>query len=115
MKLTDHFTTQEMECSHCGVCLMRDAFMNKLEYLRVKWGRPIMVTSGYRCPDHNRSVGGAKGSQHIKGNAADLDTSKLSPEDLEVFEALCKSIFINAVPGPGFVHCDEGVKRNWSY
>jgi len=89
--------------------------MNKLEYLRVKWGRPITVTSGYRCPDHNRSVGGAKGSQHVKGNAADLCTQNLSLEERDAFLALCKQVFINAIAGPGFVHCDEGPKRSWSY
>ena len=47
---------------------------NVLDPLREKWGAPIIVTSGYRCPALNRAIGGASGSQHTKGEAADIRT-----------------------------------------
>lgn len=109
--LTKHFTKAEMACQHCGVCLMRDTFMRKLQALRDAFGGPITVTSGYRCPDHNRAVGGAKDSQHVKGNAADIWA-----EDVERLEMQALMFFPNVVKGPGFIHVDDGPKRKpWSY
>ena len=43
-----------------------------LDKLRDGWGRPIIVTSGYRCKELNATVGGARNSQHLKGQAADI-------------------------------------------
>lgn len=45
-----------------------------LDPLREAWGGPIIVTSGYRCGKLNRAVGGASGSQHMLGQAADIRT-----------------------------------------
>ena len=45
---------------------------NVLDPLREKYGKPIRVNSGYRCPNHNLAVGGATQSQHMKGEAADI-------------------------------------------
>lgn len=47
---------------------------NVLDPLREAWGRPIYVTSGYRCEALNRAVGGAARSQHLRGEAADVTT-----------------------------------------
>jgi len=43
-----------------------------LERYRALSGGPVVVISGYRDPRHNAAVGGAPGSQHLYGNAADL-------------------------------------------
>ena len=45
-----------------------------LDPVRELWGRPLVVTSGYRCTELNRQVGGVNGSQHLTGLAADLVT-----------------------------------------
>ena len=45
---------------------------NVLEPARAAYGMPIYVNSGYRCSIHNAAVGGASGSQHKHGEAADL-------------------------------------------
>lgn len=42
-----------------------------LEPLRKRVGR-VIVTSGYRCQELNKAVGGAWNSQHLKGEAADI-------------------------------------------
>ncbi len=52
---------------------------NILDPLRARYGRPIYVTSGYRCRRLNDAVGGAYNSQHILGQAADITVG--SPED----------------------------------
>lgn len=43
-----------------------------LEGLRMQYGKPIIISSGYRCPDLNKTVGGVKNSGHLTGYAADL-------------------------------------------
>ena len=47
---------------------------NVLDPLREWYGKPITVNSGYRCPELNVAVKGSKTSQHMKGEAADIDT-----------------------------------------
>jgi zinc D-Ala-D-Ala carboxypeptidase len=36
---------------------------------------PIRILSGYRCPEHNRAVGGVASSQHLQGKSADITTA----------------------------------------
>lgn len=43
-----------------------------LDPLREAWGKPIRVSSGYRCRELNRMVGGSKSSHHMRGMAADI-------------------------------------------
>ena len=50
--------------------------MRELQKARNMFGRPIIVTSGYRSPEVNALVGGAAGSQHMKGEAADITASR---------------------------------------
>lgn len=48
-----------------------------LDPVRRRWGFPIRVTSGFRSPELNRKVGGAAGSQHLRGEAADITAGDL--------------------------------------
>ena len=43
-----------------------------LDIIREKVGKPILISSGFRCPVLNKAVGGVANSQHLKGLAADL-------------------------------------------
>lgn len=43
-----------------------------LEPLRAYAGCPIIINSGYRCPQLNAAVGGSRRSQHMKGEACDI-------------------------------------------
>lgn len=65
---------------------------NLLDPLREKWGAPLIVTSGYRCPALNTAVGGVKTSHHKLGMAADLVTKENTPEsNRRLFDMLLKS------------------------
>ena len=55
-----------------AVSNLDDLVTNVLDNLRDGWGRPIIVTSGYRCKELNAAVGGTRNSQHLKGQAADI-------------------------------------------
>lgn len=52
-----------------------------LDGIREKVGKPILISSGFRCPVLNKAVGGVSNSQHQKGLAADLTCSDM--ESLE--------------------------------
>lgn len=52
-----------------NLCCLIDSILNPLREL---YGRPIIVTSGYRCPKLNKLVGGVKYSAHLDGRAADI-------------------------------------------
>lgn len=51
---------------------LNDLVINVLDPLREAYGKPIRVTSGYRCARLNKAVGGVENSQHMKGQAADI-------------------------------------------
>jgi len=86
MNLSKHFTKAEFE--HSNTAIQRgisnvmdsgqtqkaiDLCENVLEPLRAHVGQPIKLNCCYRSPLVNKAVGGAKSSQHILGEAADLD------------------------------------------
>ena len=51
---------------------LRALCVNILQPVRDALGSPVNLNSGYRCPSLNRSIGGAKNSQHMTGHAADI-------------------------------------------
>ena len=55
-----------------AVPLMVELIDKVLDPVRERWGVPIYVNSGYRCPELNKLVGGAPGSYHLRGMAADI-------------------------------------------
>lgn len=68
-----HFSREEMRCRcGCGRADVDPAFMDRLELLRVEYGKPMIVTSGFRCEDHNAAVAGKARSGHLTGMAVDI-------------------------------------------
>ena len=64
---------------------------NVLDPLREAWGKPIIVNSGFRCERLNKAVGGAAGSQHKTGEAADIEAVTRDPADnRRLFELVIK-------------------------
>lgn len=47
--------------------------MECLDKIREEYGLPLYISSGYRCPELNKKVGGKETSQHLKGQAADIN------------------------------------------
>lgn len=88
-QLSEHFHKREFNHKQPGTELALDEFeidpllIRKLEELRTAIGdRPIIITSGYRSPEYNESVGGAKHSQHMIGRAADIRVAGMRPRTL---------------------------------
>ena len=74
-QLSAHFNVQEFKCQ-CGKShdiLIDSKLIDKLEQLYTALNcSKIIVTSGYRCPEHDKAVGGTSSGQHTKGTAADV-------------------------------------------
>ena len=62
---------------------------NILDPLREAWGRPIIVTSGYRCEVLNKLVGGVPTSQHKQGQAADISAGSIE-DNKKLFDLAIK-------------------------
>ena len=81
-QLSKNFSDDEFACKHCGKVITNAKLIKCLQDLRDAIGQPIIVNSGFRCPEHNRAIGGAKNSYHCFGMAADIRSAGMSPEDL---------------------------------
>ncbi len=82
--------------------------------LAASWGQPIGVNSAYRDPEHNARVGGAKNSQHMHGNAFDVDVSGLSLEQrVDMIRQARAAGFGGVGVYGGSLHFDVGPTRNW--
>jgi peptidoglycan hydrolase-like protein with peptidoglycan-binding domain len=88
-RLGPHFAEAEFTCRCCGMVRVNIRLVHMLETLRARLGgRPVIITSGYRCPAHNRAVRGARLSQHLHGNAADIVVAAAATQD----EAAAKNV-----------------------
>jgi len=67
-----NFKADEFKCSHCGKNEMKPDFMAKLQALRTTYGKPMRVTSGYRCPQHPIEAKKAAPGAHASGCACDI-------------------------------------------
>ena len=116
-----NFRASEFECRHCGTLHMEEAFLDVLQAIRGEYGRPMRVTSGYRCPEHNEAVSHTgKTGPHTTGLAADIGVAGTDAYDL------LKIAFARGVHGIGsnqagdwerrFVHLDLlPRKAHWTY
>lgn len=59
-----------------------EKLLRVLDELRARAGSPVYVNSGIRCPRHNEAVGGADDSRHMYGDAADIRSTVLTPQQL---------------------------------
>lgn len=97
--------TQSEYCG--GLAIVQPVLVEKLQELRDRFGAPVVITSGYRCPAYNRKVvKGSEMSWHMSGYAADIWVRGVGV--LEVGKAADELGFrgIEVYPDKGFVHVD---------
>lgn len=100
---------------------LNDRLLEALNRIREKFGRPIIITSGFRCRKHNNNIGGAVASQHLLGTAADIRPLSGKKEYIDELFKLCEEeagvVGLGDGRRQGFIHVDvrPGQRRRWSY
>ena len=116
-----NFTKREFDCSHCGKNEMQPDFLQKLQALRSVYGKPMRVTSGYRCPEHPIEAKKAKPGAHASGCACDIGIDGADAHRLLklAFAAGFTGIGVQQKGSGRFIHLDTlegGLRPNvWSY
>lgn len=118
---TKEFESKDGQPSPYGETVVHRELIVRLNAIRSRFKKPIIVNSGYRSPEHNKAVGGVKNSTHVQGIAADIrpeykEDEKEFKEDLEALRKIADEL--NPHGGVGFyntfVHVDvRGEKSRW--
>ncbi|SIR07991.1 Peptidase M15 [Paracoccus thiocyanatus] len=108
-----NFSPAEIACRGTGRIQINEDALDRLQELRVTLGKPLIVNSAYRSPEHNRRIGGAKASKHLDGTAFDISMANHDPETF--IAAARKAGFkgVGTYPRSNFVHIDTGPARVW--
>lgn len=118
-----YFTLKEFERSNVANAMGIDnsipvIFQRRIEYLvnnvldplREHLGKPITITSGYRCPALNEAIGGVAVSQHMFGEAADIKSPGIKP--IKLFNYIKDNCeYDQLILYPTFVHVSFSSRR----
>jgi uncharacterized protein YcbK (DUF882 family) len=112
------FREHEFRCRHCGVAAMKPEFLERLQTLRTAYGKPMSISSGYRCPEHPIEKAKAQPGMHATGLAADIAVS--GAEAVAVLRLAMAQGFTGIgvqQKGTGrFIHLDTRTEPTiWSY
>ena len=121
---TTHFTAEEFACKDGSAAPVQyytstQSLMLQLEVLREELGGvAVTITSGYRSPSYNESVGGAEHSKHLYAQAADIKVAGHSPEVVAdtIEKLIAQGRMLEGGLGryPNFTHYDvRGKRARW--
>ena len=116
-KISEHFRAGEFMCKcgkYCTETKLDSSLTDRLERLRGALGKAIHVNSGFRCPTHNKNIGGAAGSNHMKGMAADIRADGVDPLELARCAEAMGFLGVILYPAKRFVHVDTRSTRYFS-
>ncbi|MBW6495575.1 MAG: DUF882 domain-containing protein [Burkholderiaceae bacterium] len=108
-----NFSPAEIACRGTGKLLVNEPALDKLQALRDRLGKPLIVRSAYRSPEHNRAVGGATRSKHLDGAAFDIAMTNHDPAAFEAAARAVGFLGFGFYPRSGFMHIDLGPAREW--
>ena len=121
-QLSPHFNAREFRCS-CGKShetLLASELVDKLEALYTALNcSKIIVTSGYRCSEHDKAVGGTSSGQHTKGTAADVCCYGQDEQPISSKTVCCKAQDLgfggiaNITSSYQYTHLDVRTSGKW--
>ena len=132
MKLSGHFSLSELTKSQTAVRKgidnqptlehienLTELCTHILEPTRRNFGKPMVITSGYRSEELCEAIGSSKNSQHAKGEAADFEMFGVDNKELAkyiknnlVFDQLILEFYNPDDPSSGWVHCSYSKEEN---
>lgn len=115
--LSKNFYIDEFQC-RCGGCktfTISSELIKRLQMVRDEYGKPITVTSGYRCPAYNKKVKGVPNSYHIQGLAVDI--AVISSLDRFLILKAATKYFTGIGVAKKFIHLDlrDSSPVFWTY
>ena len=122
-KLSANFTVAEFACKDGSDPVFVDSSLAALlQKIRDHFGRPVVITSGYRTASHNTRVGGSRSSQHLLGRAADIQVADTPVEDVAAYAESLMPAWggvgrypVKAGRAKGWVHVDTRPnKSRWT-
>ncbi|MGD8174784.1 YcbK family protein [Marinimicrobium sp. ARAG 43.8] len=115
------FTPDEFRCKETGELNVDDDFLIRLQALRTEYGQPMIITSGYRSPQHSIEAEKSTPGQHANGIAVDVRTQGNNAWDLVALAVQhgFYGIGVSQKNGkPRFIHLDtrpHAQRAIWSY
>ena len=132
MQLSGHFSLRELTASqtalrkgidnkpnHDHIENLTELCTHVLEPTRRNFGKPMVISSGYRSEELCEAIGSSKNSQHAKGEAADFEMFGVDNKELAkyiknnlVFDQLILEFYNPDDPSSGWVHCSYSKEEN---
>ena len=132
MKLSGHFSLAELTKSQTAtrkgidnqptldhIENLTELCTHVLEPTRRNFGKPMVISSGYRSEELCEAIGSSKNSQHAKGEAADFEMFGVDNKELAkyiknnlVFDQLILEFYNPDDPSSGWVHCSYSKEEN---
>lgn len=108
-----NFTKKEFDCKETGENEMKKEFMDKLQELRNKFGKSIIISSGFRSVKHSIEAKKLQGGYHTKGLACDISCGSLNAYHIVkiALEVGFTGIGVNQKGNGRFIHLDLRPKK----
>ena len=101
--LTANFSRSEFTCKcGCGTVILLKPLIDALQEVREEIGGPIRINSGTRCVEHNAKEGGLDDSEHLTGEAIDIECGH--SEDRWRLLRILPAYFYRIGIGKEFIH-----------
>lgn len=120
-QISKNFQYKEFDCHGKGCCsttIIDEKLVEYIQRIRDHFGKPITITSPYRCEVHNRRVGGATKSYHMQGKAADIVVQGISSREVakyaESIGILGIGLYETSADGY-FTHIDTRTTKSFWY
>lgn len=120
-QIAKNFQYKEFDCHGSGCCsttIIDEKLVAYVQQIRDHFGKPVTITSPYRCEVHNRRVGGATKSYHMQGRAADIVVQGVSSREVakyaESIGILGIGLYETSADGY-FTHIDTRTTKSFWY